>query len=66
MLPAEGIKGAGHLIGTALAFTAFDGTKFQGAFDHVCEGNYEMYFDNTTVAYGNDSSTDYVKAGYGT
>lgn len=63
----KGSKGpATKLIGTALAFTAKDASKFPGAFDHVCEGNYEMYFDNTTIAYGNDSATDYVAAGYQT
>ena len=25
----------------------------------VCEGNYEMFFDNTTRAFGNDSSVPY-------
>eukprot|EP01079_Euglenida_sp_SAG-EU17-18_P003910 gene3910-4283_t len=66
MLPREGLAGPGHLIGTSLAFTGKDGTKFDGAFNHVCEGNYELFFDNTTAAYGNDSSVDYRKEGYQT
>jgi hypothetical protein len=47
-----------------MVFTSAEGEKFAGNFDHVCEGNYEIFVDNTTVKYGNDSSIDYAKAGY--
>ena len=30
----------------------------------VCEGNWEIYIDNTTALFGNDSSVDPAKAGY--
>eukprot|EP00658_Telonema_sp_P-2_P065066 TRINITY_DN54409_c0_g1_i2.p1 TRINITY_DN54409_c0_g1~~TRINITY_DN54409_c0_g1_i2.p1 ORF type:complete len:354 (+),score=62.71 TRINITY_DN54409_c0_g1_i2:106-1167(+) len=66
ILPAQGIKGPGHLVGTALAFTGELGTKFGGNFDHVCEGNYELFYDNITRLHGNDTTVDYRKAGYQT
>jgi hypothetical protein len=39
ILPQEGFAGPGHLLGTQLVFVANDSTKFEGNFDHVCEGN---------------------------
>jgi hypothetical protein len=66
MLPFQGIEGPGHLIGTSLTFTGMDGSKFAGTFEHVCEGNYELYFDNSTALMGNDSAVDYANSGYQT
>lgn len=66
ILPPQGISGPGHLIGSALAFSGRDGQKFGGTFEHVCEGNYELFFDNATRRFGNDSAVDYRSAGYQT
>jgi hypothetical protein len=44
-----------------MVFTTNDSSKFAGNFNHVCEGNYEIFFDNATRAFGNDSSVDWVR-----
>jgi hypothetical protein len=49
LLPPEGVAGPGHVVGTAMVFTSQEPAKFSGNFDHVCEGNYELFVDNTTV-----------------
>jgi hypothetical protein len=46
-----------------MVFTTNDSSKFAGNFNHVCEGNYEIFFDNATRAFGNDSSVDWVRWG---
>ena len=61
ILPREGLQGPGHLLGTQMVFTTNDSSKFAGNFNHVCEGNYEIFFDNATRAFGNDSSVDWVR-----
>ena len=61
ILPQEGLQGPGHLLGTQMVFTTNDSSKFAGNFNHVCEGNYEIFFDNATRAFGNDSSVDWVR-----
>lgn len=59
LLPREGLEGPGHMLGSAMVFVGKDPTRFNKNFNHVCEGNYEMFFDNTTRVFGNDSSVPY-------
>ena len=49
LLPAAGVKGPGHMVGTSMVFSTAQPTHFAGNFDHVCEGNYEFFLDNETV-----------------
>ena len=60
------MKGPGHVVGTSMVFTSTEPTKFSGNFDHVCEGNFELFLDNATALLGNNSANDYVSDGYQT
>ena len=35
-----------------------------GTFEHICEGNWEIYMDNTTQLFGNDTVVNIAQAGY--
>ena len=66
--PPGGWRGPGQLVGISMRFSApppwvgkFNQT---GTFEHVCEGNWEIFMDNTTQLFGNDSSTNIAAAGY--
>lgn len=67
LLPAgTGVAGPGHIVGVSLAFSAAAevAPAFPGNFDHVCEGNWEFFFDNTTRAFGNDTAVNPASAGF--
>jgi len=64
--PTDGWRGPGQLVGLAMRFSAPPqlASAFGGTMTHVCEGNWELYLDNTTALRGNDSRTDVAAAGY--
>ena len=64
--PAGGWKGPGQLVGLSMRFSAPKewAAQFPGTMEHVCEGNWELYIDNTTELYGNDSTVDPARVGY--
>ena len=66
--PQGGWQGPGQLVGISMRFSAGSPwvSKFNqtGTFEHICEGNWELYIDNTTQLYGNNTSVDIAVKGY--